>query len=104
MRRLWPALLPELRQFPQAERDQALQRAGETPLNVFEFVGMAVGLVAVTALTKYGAPEMTMVSRALAVLVNFAVAMPLLVAVLGPFHVHRLRRGLRAQLRQRGRR
>ncbi len=102
VRRLWPALLPELRQFPPDEREQAVQRAGETPLNVLECIGMAVGLVAVTALTKYGAPEMSMVSRALAVLVNFAVALPLLVAVLGPFHVHRLRRGLRDQLRHRG--
>ncbi len=102
VRRLWPALLPELRRFPPDEREQAMQRAGETPLNVLECIGMAVGLVAVTALTKYGAPEMSMVSRALAVLVNFAVALPLLVAVLGPFHVHRLRRGLRDQLRQRG--
>lgn len=104
MNRLWPALLPELRQFPEAERERALQRAGKTALDVIELVGMAVGLVVVTALTKYSVPDPSMASRFVLALVNFAVAMPLLVAVLGPFHLRRLRRGLRQQLQQRGRR
>lgn len=103
MKRLWPALLPELRQFPQAERERALQQARETSLDVIELVGMAVGLVAVTALTKYSGPDPSMASRFALVLVNFAVALLLLVAVLGPFHLRRLRRGLRRQLQQRGR-
>lgn len=104
MKRLWPALLPELRLFPQGERDQALQHARETSLDVFELVGMAVGLVVVTALTKYSVPEPSMASRFVLALINFAVAMPLLVAVIGPFHLRRLRRGLRQQLQKRGRR
>ena len=104
MKRLWPALLPELRQFPESERDQALQRARETSLDVIELVGMAVGLVVVTALTKFSLPDATMASRFALALINFAVAMPLLVAVLGPFHLRRLRRGLRRQLQNRGRR
>lgn len=103
MKRLWPALLPELRHFPESERDQALQQAKETSLDVIELVGMAVGLVAVTALTKYSVPDPSMASRFALALVNFAVAMPLLVAVLGPFHLRRLRRGLRSQLQKRGR-
>lgn len=102
--RLWPALLPELRRFPEDERDRALAQARRTPLDVVELVGMAVGLVVVTALTKYSAPDLTMASRFLLALVNFAVALPLLVAVLGPFHLRRLRRGLRRQLDERGRR
>lgn len=104
MNRVWPALLPELRKFPEAERDEALQRARETPLDVIELVGMAVGLVVVTALTKYSVPDLSMASRFALALVNFAVAMPLLVAVLGPFHLRRLRRGLRQQVNRRGRR
>lgn len=104
MKRLWPALLPELRQFPEAERDQALQRARETSLDVIELVGMAVGLVVVTALTKFSLPDPTLASRFALAVINFAVAMPLLVAVLGPFHLRRLRRGLRRQLHNRGRR
>lgn len=104
MKRLWPALLPELRQFPEPERNDALAQARETELDVIELVGMAVGLVAVTALTKYSVPDLTMASRFGLALVNFAVAAPLLVAVLGPFHLRRLRRGLRRQLQQRGHR
>ncbi len=103
MKRLWPTLLPELRQFPESDRDQALQHARDTALDVVELVGMAVGLVAVTALTKFSVPDPSMASRFALALVNFAVAAPLLVAVLGPFHLRRLRRGLRIQLRNRGR-
>ncbi len=104
MKTFWPVLLPELRQFPEPERDNALALARETPLDVLELVGMAVGLMAVTAMTKFSVPEPSMVSRFVLVLINFAVAMPLLAVVLGPFHVRRLRRGLRAQLQNRGRR
>lgn len=98
MNRLWPALLPELRQFPESEREQALKRARETALDLVELVCMALGLVAVTALTKFGAPDPSMASRFGLALINFALAMPLLVAALGPFHLRRLRRGLRIQL------
>lgn len=100
--RVWPALLPELRRFPDAERDGALDQARRTPLDALELAGMAIGLVAVTALTKVATPEPELVSRVVAVALNFGVALPLLVAALGPFHVRRLRRGLRAQLQRRG--
>lgn len=103
MKRLWLALLPELRQFPAPERPGALQLARETSLDVIELAGMAVGLVVVTALTKYSVPELSMASRFALALVNFAIAMPLLAVVLGPFHLRRVRRGLRQQLQQRGR-
>lgn len=102
MTRLWLVLLPELKQFPSTERSAALQLARETSLDVVELAAMAMGLVAVTALTKYSLPELPAVSRFALALVNFAVAMPLLVAVLGPFHLRRVRRGLRHQLQQRG--
>lgn len=98
MNRLWVALLPELKQFPPDSRSVALQRARQTPLDVIEFVGMAVGLVAVTALTKYSLPDLSMASRFALALINFGVALPLLLVVLGPFHLRRLRRGLRKQL------
>jgi hypothetical protein len=104
VKRLWPALLPELRQFPESEREQALQASRATALDVTELVGMAIGLVVVTALTKYSVPDPSMASRFALALINFAVALPLLVAALGPFHLRRLRRGLRAQLQHRGRR
>lgn len=103
MNRFWPALLPELKRFPENERDHALRSARETALDTIELIGMAVGLVSVTALTKFAVPDPSMASRFAMALLNFAVAMPMLVAVLGPFHLRRLRRGLRAQLDRRGR-
>lgn len=99
MTRLWTLLLPELRRIPSEDRAAALRRARDTALDVFELVGMAAGLLAVTALTRYAIPEDAAVSRIAAALLNFVVAIPLLVVLLGPFHLRRLRRGLRAQLR-----
>jgi hypothetical protein len=101
--RLWPVLLPELRQFPSAERDGALRAARDTALEIVELFGMAAGLVLVTALTRYSFPDTSVFSRSTAALRNFALAIPLLTVALGPFHIRRLRRGLRDQLRQRGR-
>ena len=103
MNRLWPVLLPELRQFPAAEQDQALQTARDTPLDILELLGMAAGLVLVTAFTRYALADTSMSSRFAAAMLNFVVAMPLLAVTLGPFHIRRLRRALREQLQQRGR-
>lgn len=105
MNRLWPLLLPELREFADDERAAALHAARDTALDVVELVGMAVGLVAVTMLTRYGLPAGEPSMRYAAMLMNFAAAVPLLALALGPFHLRRLRRGLREQLmrRQRGR-
>jgi hypothetical protein len=103
MMRLWRVLLPELKQFPQAEQAGALRAARETNLETVELVGMAAGLVLVTAVTRYGLPDGSLASRTEAAVTNFVVAIPLLALVLAPFHVRRLRRGLRQQLHQRGR-
>ena len=94
-------MLPELRGFPAAERGSALRTARDTPLDMLELLGMAAGLVVVTALTRYVLPDGEAATRFAAVLLNFAVAVPLLALVLGPFHLRRLRRGLREQLQQR---
>lgn len=102
MTRLWPVLLPELRLVPAAEQDQALRSAGDTPLDLVELLGMAAGLVLVTALTRYAVSDLTLSTRFAAALANFAVALPLLALFLGPFHLRRLRRGLRELLQQRG--
>lgn len=101
MNRLWPVLLPELHQFAAAEQDEALNAARGTPLDLAELLGMAAGLVVVTALTEYTVSDTGVASRFGAALLNFVVAIPLLGLLLGPFHVRRLRRGLREQLRRR---
>jgi hypothetical protein len=103
MSRLWPVLLPELRQFPAVEQDEALKAARNTELDMLELLGMAAGLVAVTALTRYSLAGASLSSHFGAAVLNFALAMPLLAVFLGPFHIRRLRRGLRERLRTRGR-
>jgi hypothetical protein len=100
--RLWLVLLPELNRFPRVEQDSALRAARDTALETIELLGMAAGLVLVTALTRYTLPDASALSRFAAAVLNFAIAVPLLTLILGPFHLRRLRRGLRQQLRQRG--
>ena len=101
MNRLWLLLLPEIRQFPDAERDGALRSARTTTLDLIELIGMAAALVCVTGLTRYALPGAQISTRLAAGLLSFAVALPLLVLALGPFHLRRLRRGLREQIEQR---
>jgi hypothetical protein len=61
---------------------------------------MAAGVALVTALTRWAAPEAGWLLHAAGSLLNFAIAAPMLVLVLGPFHIRRLRRGLRDGLRR----
>jgi hypothetical protein len=103
MNRLWPVLLPELQAFPPPERDVALRLARGAELDMLELLAMAGGLVLVTALTRYGTENAALVSRFWMAALNFVVAVPLLAVVLGPFHLRRIRRGLREQLDRRGR-
>lgn len=103
MSRLWPALLPELREFPSAEQEAALRCARDTALDSVELLGIAFALLLVTALTRYGLPEPGVASRFAAAMLNFVVALPLLALALGPLHRRRLRRGLREQLQRRSR-
>jgi hypothetical protein len=100
MTRLWLLVLPELGQFAVPDRDAALRKAGETRLDILELIGMAFGLVLVTAATQYALPDQSTASRFSAAILNFIVAMPLVGLAVAPFHIRRLRRGLRAQLKQ----
>jgi hypothetical protein len=96
--RVWPALLPELLRFPADDRARAIGLARETRLDLLELAGMAAALVALTALTRYVLGDALWAATSLAAVFNFFIALPLLVVGLGPFHVRRLRRGLRGQL------
>lgn len=101
MKQIEEILYPQLRSFPVIDRKRALRRARETPFDVIELLGMAAGLVLVTALTRYGVSELEIGERFALAIINFLVAVPLLAIALGPFIVRRVRRGLRAQLEKR---
>ena len=94
-------LFPELRGLPKSEQGNALRRAADTPLDAFELVGIAAGLVAVVALTRYGILGLSLAERIGMAAANFAVALPLLAIAVIPFHLRRLKRGLRDALRDR---
>ena len=94
-------LFPELRRVSPAEREALLRRAAHAPLDVVELLGIAAGLVAVTALTRYGATQLPLVERLGLAAANFAVALPLLALAVAPFHIRRVRRGLREILDRR---
>jgi hypothetical protein len=94
-------LFPQLRAFPDAERPEVLRKARRTAFDVVELVGLALSLVLVTALTRYGVRELTAVERVSAFVVNFAVALLLLGMLTGPFLVRRIRRGIDRQLEAR---
>lgn len=99
--RIAAVLLPELRAIAPAERDAALRSARDTPLDLLELIGMAAGLIVVTALTQHVFAQLALASSIASGIANFVVALPLLVLALGPFHRRRLRRGLRAQATRR---
>jgi hypothetical protein len=102
MQALWMFLLPSLRQFPAGVRWQAVEAARQTPLDAIELLAMALATAVVTWLTRYSWPlEGSVLSRVLAMAINFAIAVPLLALAFGPLHVRRLRRGLREFLRRR---
>lgn len=99
--RWWLMCLPALRGVEPAEREAALRAAREARFDVVELFGMACALVAVTAFTRYAVPAGSLSGRFGAALLNFVVALPLLVLAMAPFHWRRVRRGLHLWIRQR---
>jgi hypothetical protein len=94
-------LFPELAHLPKTEHRDVLRRAAETPFDVVELLGIAAGLVAVAALTRYGVVGLSIAERIGMAAANFAIAVPLLVVAVAPFHLRRMKRGVRDALRDR---
>jgi hypothetical protein len=83
--RAWEYLLyPELRQFAHGRQAGALKAAAGTGFDPFEYVGLAVALVATALLTRYSAADMGLADRFGAAIANFIVAIPLLLVLAGP--------------------
>jgi len=94
MRRLWLLIYPELEQIPAAERWEAFRKANLCDFDGIELAGMAFGLIATTALTRFAASA-TVAGYLVELLACVFLAIPLLTALVGPFLVRRARRGLR---------
>jgi hypothetical protein len=94
-------LYPQLRSLPETERNAALRRARSAPFDVLELVGMAAGLVVVTAMTRFGMATLEPEAHLARALAAFFVALPLLTVAVGPFLVRRTRRSLDEQVSER---
>lgn len=101
MKVLESLLYPQLNAFAAEERQRALRAARATAFDVIELIGIAAGLVFVTAITRYRLAWENFTEGFLAALGNFAVALPLLLLCVGPFMVRRVRRGLADELARR---
>lgn len=88
-------LFPELDRIAPRHRARALEHARAQSFDLIEIVGILLGLVLTTALTRYGLKDAQIADRVLAALANFAIALPLLAVLSGPFMIRRTRRGLR---------
>ena len=92
-------LYPELLAHDRKDRARLLQEASKEPFDLLEWAGMLAALVLVVSITRYSVAEFSLVDRLAVALVNFLVAIPLLVVTVGPFLVRRTRRGLQKQRR-----
>lgn len=97
-------LLPELRQIAPHQREAALKRAGEEPIEFLEWVGMLLGLVLTVSMTRYSTGGLEFGARLALAYANFLLAVPMLTVLIGPFLIRRKRRGLRAFIRDNDRR
>lgn len=93
-------LYPELSSIAPHHRGAALRHAREEPFDLVEWGGILFGIVVATAATRYGSAGLGVVERLSMLTLNFAVAVPLLILLVGPFLVRRTRRGLTRQLNQ----
>ena len=89
---------PELRKFALDDQVRALRTAAEARFDAVELVGLIIALAATALITRYSGTGMGLADRFGAAVVNFVIAVPLLLVFAGPFHVRRTRRGLRTQL------
>ena len=91
-------LYPELRPYRRSDRDRLLREARQVPFDFLEWAGILAALAIVVGVTRYGVAELGPADRFVTTLVNFAIALPLLVLTAGPFFVRRTRRGLKRHL------
>lgn len=91
-------LYPELKSIAPHHQKHALKQAKEEPFELLEWAGTLVGIVIAVGVTRYSAAGFGVHERLVAALANFAIAVPLITILVGPFLVRRTRRGLQRYL------
>ena len=92
-------LYPELRAYSRQDRARLLRDARSEPFDILEWAGILAALLIVVGITRYGVAGFGLADRFAVTLANFIVAIPLLVAIAGPFLLRRTKRGLRRRRR-----
>ena len=92
---------PALGQLPHSKWDEALKRARDTDFDTIEWIGLLAGVAFVTYMLRFEADHAAALSLPARYFVQFLVAVPLLVLVVGPFYLRRTRRDLEEQVKHR---
>jgi len=98
---LW--LYPRLREQPPEAWEPLISKARDTDFEIGEWIGIVGGMALVAWLLNTEMSSLSISSRFVAHLLQFLLALPLLVAVVGPIYLRRTRRGLDLELARRPR-
>lgn len=94
---------PALSKLPRAEWNQALRQARAANFDTIEWLSVMAGVVFVTYFLRFDPELAATISPGMRYLVQFVVALPLLVLIVGPFYLRRARRALDLELERRKR-
>lgn len=94
-------LLPRLGRFPPVARDEMLARAGQTPFDLIEWIGVLGGVMFVTWLLRFEPAQAAALPLPVLYFVQFVTAAPLLVLLVGPFYLRCTLRGLELEMARR---
>ena len=96
-------MLPRLGAFAPAERDEMLARAGQTPFDLIEWIGVLGGVMFATWLLRFDPAHVAAAPLPFLYVAQFVAAAPLLVLLIGPFYVRCTLRGLDMEIERRRR-
>lgn len=91
-------VFPRLRDWPVRQWPEILAKARSIEFDRFEQIGTLAGVILVTSLLKPATS--TEASVLVTYLIQFLLALPVLLLILGPFFLRRIRRGLEEAARE----
>jgi len=90
--------LPRLSELPPAEWNAAVEQSRKVEFDGAERVAIVISVGFVTALLSFSSEQIESLGFFAKYALQFALALPMLIALLAPFYLRRLRRGLDAVL------
>ena len=97
-RKLLVLALPRLSEIPPADWERTIEQCRQTEFDAAERIAMVVSVGFVSALLSFSADQMETIGFYTRYAIQFALAVPMLAALLAPFYLRRLRRGLDAAI------